>query len=325
MVVVRVENVESEALRDNPLKDPNVRKVVHIVSDDISKPLIVVYLSGFLSSSISLLNYDPLGENIVEKIERLSKEDKINNTVVILPDLFTKLGGNQYINSTAVGLYEDFLVKELIPYLKEKYDSDKIVLMGKSSGGYGAIVLGMKYPGLIQGIIDHSGDAYFEYIYIPMFPSVIRTLRKFRDYKDWLQKFWSKENKKEKEDLNVLTIVAMAAFYSPKGDYIELPFETETGEIIEEVWKKWIEKDPVRIVNRYHENLRKLRLIYLDVGLRDEFKINFGMRILHDKMKKLNVPHIYEEFEGGHFNTSFRYDVSLSLASRVFNEEGNEN
>nr|WP_225905758.1 alpha/beta hydrolase-fold protein [Stygiolobus caldivivus] len=317
---MKVENIESEFLKDNPLKDPFTRKVVYLDVNVSSKPVIVLYLSGFLSSGLTLLNYDPLGENIVEKADRLSKEGKITNMVIVLPDLFTKLGGNQYINSTAVGLYEDFIVKELIPRLKEKYDTEKIVIMGKSSGGYGSIILSMKYPEMIKGVIDHSGDSYFEYIYIPIFPSVIKTLRKYKSPEDWLQRFWAKENKKEKEDLNTLTVVAMSAFYSPLGDKFELPFDIETGEILEHVWKKWIEKDPVRIVEKYSENLRKLKMIYLDVGIRDEFKINFGMRILHNKMKKLGIPHVYEEFEGGHFNTSFRYDISLSLASKIFNE-----
>ena len=321
MVIIRVDNFESEYLKDNPLKDPFTRRVVYLEVNVSSNPLVVVYLSGFLSSSLALLNYDPLSENIIDKVERLAKEGKVTNTVLVLPDMFTRLGGNQYINSTAVGYYEDFIVKELIPFLRERYSTDKIVLMGKSSGGYGAIVLGMKYPEVVRGVIDHSGDAYFEYIYIPIFPSVIRNLRKYKSYKEWLREYWAKENKKEREDLNTLTVIAMSAFYSPVGEEIELPFDIETGEILEDVWKRWIEKDPVRMVSKYAENLRKAKLIYLDVGTRDEFKINFGMRILHKKMKELGIDHVYEEFEGGHFNTSYRYDISLSLASKVFNSE----
>ena len=314
--------IESEVLKDNPLNDPYVRKVYILqTSENVSKAPIVIYLSGFFSSSITLLNYDPLSESITEKLEKLYRQGSIRDLIFVLPDLFTKLGGNQYINSTAVGLYEDFLIKELIPYLKDLYGQRDIIIMGKSSGGYGALVLGMKYPEVVSGIVDHSGDAYFEYVYLPYFPQAIRQIRKEGDHYNWLKKYWGKVNKKEREDLNTLYIIAMAAFYSPEGDKIVLPFDLDTGEIIEDIWKKWIEKDPVRLIDKYTENLKKLKLIYIDVGIKDEFKINFGSRILHKKMLKYGIKHEYEEFEGGHFNTSFRYDISLSLISKVFSND----
>ena len=319
-MIIRNYEIESDVLKDNPLNDPYVRKLYILqTSEDVSKAPIVIYLSGFFSSSIALLNYDPLSESIAEKIERLYRQGSIKNMIFVLPDFFTKLGGNQYINSTAVGLYEDFLIKELIPELRELYGQREIVLMGKSSGGYGALVVGMKHPEVVSGIIDHSGDAYFEYVYLPYFPYAIRQIKKEGDHYNWLRKYWEKANKKEKDDLNTLNIIAMAAFYSPEGEKILLPFDLETGEIIEDIWKRWLEKDPVRLIDKYADNLKKLKLIYIDVGIKDEFKINFGSRILHKKMTKYNIKHEYEEFDGGHFNTSFRYDISLSLVSKVFN------
>ncbi|BFH72430.1 alpha/beta hydrolase-fold protein [Sulfurisphaera javensis] len=323
-MLIKSFEIESNVLKDNPLKDPYVRKIYSIEVGEVESAPIVIYLSGFLSSSITLLNYDPLSESITEKLQRLQKEGNVKNLIFILPDLFTKLGGNQYINSTAVGMYEDFIVKELIPYLFDIYGKKDIILMGKSSGGYGSIVLGMKYSEIIKGVINHSGDAYFEYVYLPYFPSVIRHIRKEGDHYKWLEKYWSKANKKDKEDLNTLNIIAMSAFYSPDGDKIVLPFDLDTGEIIEDVWKKWLEKDPVRLIDKYCENLRKLKLIYMDVGNKDEFKINYGLRILHKKMQKYNIKHEFEEYDGGHFNTNFRYDISLSLISKVFCDANNK-
>ncbi|MCY0883628.1 MAG: alpha/beta hydrolase-fold protein, partial [Acidianus infernus] len=165
MIRLNFINLESEILKDNPLQDPYIRRIGIIEPEDpIGKP-IIIYLSGFLGSSLSMLNYDPLSEDILSRVERLKKEGKINGSIIVLPDMFTKVGGNQYINSQAVGFYEDFLIKELIPYLEEKYKSRKIGLIGKSSGGYGALVLGMKYNE-IKAIASHSGDAYFEYVYL---------------------------------------------------------------------------------------------------------------------------------------------------------------
>jgi len=306
---------ESEILKDNPLQDPYIRRIGIIEPEDpIGKP-IIIYLSGFLGSSISMLNYDPLSEDILSRVERLKKEGKINGSIIVLPDMFTKVGGNQYINSQAVGFYEDFLIKELIPYLEEKYKTRKIGLIGKSSGGYGALVLGMKYDE-IKAIASHSGDAYFEYVYLPMFPKVIPYLRKFSSPEEWLNNFWKKQNKKKKEDLNVLNIIGMSAFYSPSPEgKILLPFDLDSGEIIEDVWRKWLEKDPVRLIEKLGENLKN-KGVFIDVGIKDEFNIQYGAKILHNKMKKMGIEHYYEEYEDGHMNTSYRLDISISFVEK---------
>ncbi|NON63142.1 alpha/beta hydrolase-fold protein, partial [Acidianus sp. RZ1] len=182
---------ESNILRDNPLNDPYIRKVSVIEQENPEGKPIIVFLSGYFGSSISQLNYDPIIENLPTKLARLKKEGKITGCNIILPDMFTKLGGNQYINSNAVGLYEDFLFKELLPYFLDLYQTNKVGLMGKSSGGYGSLVLGMKYD-IVSAIASHSGDAYFEYTYLPFFPKVIPYLRKFKDPLDLINTYWNK-------------------------------------------------------------------------------------------------------------------------------------
>ncbi|WP_338598798.1 alpha/beta hydrolase-fold protein [Sulfolobus tengchongensis] len=309
---------ESDLLRDNPLRDPYKRKVGIISPDNPEGRPILIHLSGYLSSSLTQLNYNPFGEDMKSRLERLEREGKIKGSIIVLPDMFTKVGGNQYINSTAVGMYEDFLIKELIPYLVDEFKSDNIGIFGHSSGGYGALYLGMKYPNLIKAIADHAGDAYFEYVYLPTFPKAIEQLRKFKNHREWLENYWKKENKHHREDLITLNVIGMSAFYSPNGEDFELPFDVETGEINESVWKKWIEKDPVRMIDNYVDNLRKLKLIFIDVGKKDEFNIQYGSRILHKKMEKYGIPHYYEEFNDGHLNTSYRYDISVSLLEKTF-------
>ncbi|QGA55379.1 esterase [Sulfolobus sp. E5-1-F] len=312
---------ESNVLRDNPLKDPHKRRVGLIYPEKYEERPILIYLSGYLSSSLTQINYNPLGEDMKSRIERLVNEGKMKGSVIVLPDMFTKVGGNQYINSSAVGMYEDFLIKELLPFLMDKFKSDKIGIFGHSSGGYGAIVLGMKYPNIIKAIADHAGDAYFEYVYLPTFPKAIEQLRRFRTPEEWLENYWKKENKQHKEDLNTLNVIGMSAFYSPKDEKIELPFDLETGEILEDVWRKWLEKDPVRMVDKYVDNLKVLKFIYMDVGKRDEFNIQYGSRTLHKKLQKYGIDHYYEEFNDGHLHTSYRYDISLSLLEKALMSE----
>ncbi len=109
----------------------------------------------------------------------------------------------------------------------------------------------------------------------------------------------------------------MAAHYSPnpksKELGVDLPFDWETGEFREDVWRRWLEWDPVRMVEKYEENLRKLKFIYIDCGTKDEFNLYWGSRILHSKLTAKKIKHYYEEFDDGHMNVQYRYDTSLPM------------
>ncbi|MGC2384485.1 MAG: hypothetical protein WA631_15400, partial [Nitrososphaeraceae archaeon] len=50
---------------------------------------------------------------------------------------------------------------------------------------------------------------------------------------------------------------------------------------------------------------------YIDCGRDDEFNLLWGARILHSKLEKMKINHYYEEFDDGHMNTSYRYDISF--------------
>jgi hypothetical protein len=119
----------------------------------------------------------------------------------------------------------------------------------------------------------------------------------------------------EGRDIEAMNILAMAAAYSPNPSAtplpIDFPFDLETCELIPDVWARWLEFDPVQLADRYADNLKRLRLLFIDCGSRDEFNLHFGARTLVKKLKALAVPHEYEEFDDGHMNVSYRYEVSL--------------
>ena len=105
-------------------------------------------------------------------------------TVLVFPDCFTALGGNQYVNSSAIGNYADYLTRELIPFVDREFRTlasrDHRGCFGKSSGGYGSIIHGMKYAQHWGAIADHSGDAYFDFVYWHDWPNTLNELAKYR-------------------------------------------------------------------------------------------------------------------------------------------------
>ncbi len=318
---------ESEILKNNPLGDKFVRDLYVYLPpnyDESDKKFPVVYcLSGFTGRGKMLLNDNAFAPNLAERMDKLIAAETIKPMIVVMPDCFTYYGGSQYLNSTATGNYEDYLTTEIVPFVDENFrtinDKNSRAVMGKSSGGYGALILAMRHADLFALACSISGDAYFEHCYLPDFPKAFRAIK--TNPKQFVEKFYDEFAKKGKDDFSGLNIIGMSACYSSNGADFDLPFDSETGEIRADIWEKWLAHDPVRLVEKSVENLKSLKLLFLDAGARDEFALDLGARILSKKLKEFDVPHIHEEFDDGHFNISYRYNRSLKLISQNIADE----
>lgn len=322
---VIIESVTSDVLRGNPLGDPFVRRVpVYLPpgyeSGSTRYPAVYV-LTGFTGRGTMLLNDSAWGETIAERMDRLIAGGTVRPMLLVMPDCLTRIGGSQYLNSSAVGNYEDHVVKELVPYVDKKYrtiaDRDHRAVVGKSSGGYGSVILAMRHPDVFGLMASHSGDMYFEHCYKPDIIHAIGALSKMGG----LDKFWGDIptiHPKDKNFQTLINVVAMSACYSPNPSAphgFDLPFDLETGELREEVWARWLEWDPVYLVDKLLAALKSLKLIYLDAGWRDEFNLQYGARIFCKRLKERGIPYVHEEFDDGHFDIQYRYDVSFKAIS----------
>ena len=324
---------ESRVLRGNPLGDPHVRTVAVYLPpgyDDAPNAKrrypVVHILAGFTGRGTMLLNDSGWTEPIHRRLDRLIAAGKVQPMIAVLPDCFTTYGGSQYLDSSAHGDYETHLVGELVPWVDATYRTKAKAahrgIAGKSSGGYGAIVQGLRHPDVFSAVADHSGDSAFEYCYLPDFPAVWSAIRTHGSLNAWWAAF-KKAPKKSHDWLKVLNIIAMAAAYSPnpkKPLGIDLPFDPKTGALIDDVWMQWLSFDPVRMVEfsrEYRAAAKKLKLIFVDCGVKDEFNLQLGARMLVEQLKEAGARVIHEEFEDGHMDIPYRYDRSLAELSKV--------
>ncbi|MGI8786370.1 MAG: alpha/beta hydrolase [Pyrinomonadaceae bacterium] len=324
---VRILRHESQILKNNPPGDAHERDLYVYLPPNYDaekeRRFPTVYcLTGFTGRGKMLLNDNAFTPNLAERMDRLIAAKTIKPMIVVMPDCFTRYGGSQYINSTATGDYEDYLTQEIVPFVDENFrtlnNKNSRAVMGKSSGGYGALILGMRHADQFGLVCSTSGDAYFEFCYLSDFPKAFRVIK--GDAKAFVEKFW-REEKKGKDDFPALNIIGMSACYSPDGADFDLPFDTQTGEIRADVWARWLAHDPVRLAEKFAENLKSLKLLFIDAGTRDEFALDLGARILCEKLKNFDVPFVHEEFDDGHFQISYRYNRSLELISRAFENE----
>src|SRR5213079_2981338 len=115
----------SKILKDNPWRDPHVRKLgvwLPPQYDEGGKRRFpVLYdLVGFTGSGLAHANWRPFGDNVPERAARLIREGKMGAAIIVLPDCFTALGGNQYVNSSAIGDYADYLTREIVRVIADR-------------------------------------------------------------------------------------------------------------------------------------------------------------------------------------------------------------
>ncbi|MBZ0290432.1 MAG: hypothetical protein K8I30_22595, partial [Anaerolineae bacterium] len=326
--------LESKVLQGNLPGDPTERMLPIYLppgyDDNPTRRYPVIYwLAGHGGSGPWTLNVVPWGESYSERIDRLIRTGAMGPVILVLPDCFTIFGGAQYINTSALGNYEDYLIDELIPYVDAHYRTLPVrehrAITGKSSGGYGAMVQSMRHPELYSAVANHSGDIYFEFGYLPDMAKLHANLMRFGGLEGFIEQIPTIKPKSHDPFFSVLGMLCYGAAFAPNPAAprgFDMPVDMETGALREDVWQRWLEWDPVRMIDR-PENInawRQMNYIYLDCGLWDELNFQIGTRILSKKLSALNITHDFELFNDGHINVPYRYDTSLPRLEAAIRE-----
>lgn len=328
------ETVGSVVLKNNPLGDPRLREVpVYLPPSYADEPdkkyPVIYYLVGFMGTAQGVIHPHPWKESAVERLDRMIAKAQARECILVIPDCFTLYGGSQYRNSEGTGRYEDHIISELIPYIDSKYRTFKTpagrAVMGKSSGGYGAMWLGMHYPEVFSHVLCHSGDMFFDMCYGMDFPKCVNALGEYGASMRRFVKEFSAAREKMSFPHALTNLAGMASSYSPNKKNpmgFDIPFDENTGELIWAIWQRWLACDPVHLASKKVSALKKLKTLYFDCGSKDEFYLHLGARKFSQTLKKLKVRHVYEEHGMGHFNMSERYDFAFARLKRAFPKNG---
>ncbi len=314
--------VESELLAGNPLGDSPIRPlwVYRAPGVEDAEPVPSVYvIQGYTGQVDSWANRSPFEPNLIERLDEMFASGHCPPALVVLVDAWTAYGGSQFINSTSTGPYMDYLCDEIVPFVDAHYPALPGArhrgLTGKSSGGYGAMVVPMLRPDVFGGLASHSGDALFEAAYLAMFPATVRKLRDaFEGSWDVL---WERLRAAHGFDFGRfegLDLYGYAAAYSPdpqRPGKALFPVELGTGRLIEDVWAQWLDWDPVRMAPRHADALRGMRHIHVEAGRSDEYFLDLGAQAFSDELSKLGVQHTLELFDGKHGGLTYRYPAAI--------------
>jgi S-formylglutathione hydrolase FrmB len=313
--------VHSDLLEGNPLGDPANRPLyVYLppgIEPESTRGLVSVYLlQGFMGQLDEWLARNPPAPTMIERLDAMFAAGECPPAIVVFVDAWTSRGGSQFLNSTSTGRYLDYVCDEVIPFVDARYPTlagqEHRGVAGKSSGGYGAMVIPMLRPGVFAALASHAGDALFECCYQPLFPAVARVLR------DGFDGSWNVFHERlaaaETFDWDAFALpfatYGTACAYSPDPDRpgeALIPFDLLTGSPIEEIWSRWLALDPVRMAAGHADALAGLRRIYLDAGRRDDFFLDLGAQAFSRELSRLGIDHSLELFDGNHGGFSHRY------------------
>lgn len=322
--------IDAPALAGNPLGDPARRPLYALLPPgrEDARGLPAVYLlHGFTGSARGWLNVSAFCPTVPERIEAGWAAGELPPFVAVFVDGFTGVGGTQWINSAAVGRYQDYVADDVTAFVEARLGAlprrEARAVVGKSSGGYGALCLGRDRPEVFAHLACHAGDAGFEWCYGPDLPKAAAGLLGHADAAAWLEamKARARQTKLSGADHPVLNVIGMAAAYAPAaGEPLgaALPFGLPDGRLREDVWARWLAHDPVRFVPGALDAYRRLASIWIDCGSRDEFNLRWGTRQVVAALRAGGVEVRHEEFDDGHMGINYRYDASLRwLAPRL--------
>ena len=320
--------IDSQVLKQETLGDPTSRLIdIYIPAGHDGRGLpLLVDIVGFTAGGPAHTNWKNFGENVPERLDRLIAHGAMPPCAVAFPDCFTRLGGNQYINSEGTGRWADFLMEEAVASVEKEFGcggKGRRGIFGKSSGGYGAMVHALLYPDFWSAAAVHSGDMGFDLLYRHEFPVVLRALASVGgNPKIWLENFFAAQKTKD-ADIHIIMMLCQAATFDPdRSAYmnVRLPVDPHTCEFIAERWQNWLNWDPLTIAQTRADHLKKLKTLYIDCGDTDQYNLIYGARRMHALLEKRGVAHVYEEFPDNHSSVDYRMDKSLPLLAKALSQ-----
>ncbi|MBI4161482.1 MAG: hypothetical protein HY509_03450 [Acidobacteria bacterium] len=316
--------LESRLLRGNPAGDPHVRRLpVYLppgYDRDRGDPYPTVYLlAGWGSRGARYLNDEgAFAMSLPDRWDRMIGAGEAPPFLAVFPDGTTRLGSSQYINSAATGPYMDYLCDEIVPFVDRNFHThghrSHRGVLGHSSGGFGALAAGMMRPDVFGYVCSSAGDCWYENLYRRPIPMMVDVIQREGGVVPLLEKFLTHAHPLGNFSPQVVETVmnlGMCACFAPnlevpllRGD---LYFDLETGDMVPQIWEKFLAWDPIHMVDRHVKNLRTLEWIHLEAGRQDEYGLQLGHRQLARRLRRIGVECLVEEYPGRHGGHHYRF------------------
>lgn len=320
--MLQVINHESKSIKDFPTGEMTKREIPVLLppsyknSPDKRYPVIYM-LAGWGARSSKYLDTSAVfGISVPTEMHLQMNSGSMPEAIMVFPDGSTKLGCSQYINSPSYGNFMDYICDEITEIVDKEFrtlpkPSSRSVI-GHSSGGFGALMLGMHRPDRFSVIGSSAGDSFFEASVLPGLTQCIAEIEKKGGIEKFIQFFTEHPNPGSLGGsiFHTMYTLSLAACYAPRPQekplFGELFFDLRTGKIKEEVWKEYLSWDPVRRMHQFKENMKKLKFVLLACAVNDEFAAQWGHRQIAETLADWNIKYEVMEYPGKHSGNTWR-------------------
>ncbi len=238
--------------------------------------------------------------------------------IVVIPEGNSRYGCGQWVDSPVSGHFGSYVAKDVVDFVDANYrtipDPRSRGVFGFSSGGMGAWNVVSQNPDVFAAMAVLSADTYLDMTH------KVFTYKYFND-------IWPEppNGPVEGDDWSPM-VYAYSAAYSPNPInppfFVDLPVAWPSGELIEEVWNRWLAWDPVVNYADRLDNLRQLSGILLDAGFNDNYELQWGHRLLSHRLTQSGIAHQMTENSGNHGGrANERLQVALEWLGRVLDHD----
>ncbi|MCR9290943.1 MAG: esterase family protein [Bacteroidetes bacterium] len=294
-VLIHSPSLEGNLLKDSADKYVSVYLPPSYFTDNNRRYPVVYFLHGNRGSARPRNILSLFGQATLPLMDSLIEEKIIREMIIVQPDGRHRFGGCQYANSSVSGNWSDFITKDLVEYIDSNYRTisrpESRGLVGSSMGGRGVLDIVLKFPG-IYGVV------------YAMFPGQMGFQRfgVAGTAMQWRELINSNDPNPTKGYLKRLLGFAVAFSPNPNSPpyFTDFPMSLngESMKINEEVIQRWAEFDPIEIAAKNADPLLKLNALYFDCGYSDRGLK--AIRLLASILSEQNIPHVFEQYEGGH-------------------------
>jgi S-formylglutathione hydrolase len=299
-----VDTIVSPSLRGNRLGDSNRRAVsIYLPPGYATNPQrrypVIYLLHGFEADHLVFTKGPYRSMNIRSSMDSLIALGAVNEMIVVTPNAKNAFDGSFYANSPVTGNWEDFIARDLVPWVDAHYRTVRNRsgrgIAGHSMGGFGALSVAMDHPEIFSAV--YALSPYGLTPVRALDPKYSASWKKLLAVKDRSQiagaGFYP--------DLEL----AVAAVYSPDLNrpplFVDLPFRLQGDSLVlvPSVEKRWA-RSWMKAVPSHAASLKKLAIAF-DAGRADGFEdIPQNVNALDSLLTRLGVKHSAELYDGDH-------------------------
>jgi S-formylglutathione hydrolase FrmB len=298
-IKVHGKSLEGNLAGDSPDRDVSVYLPPSYATDRARRYPVVYLLHGYTNSDEGWYGpntksgFQSANTTLPAVANQAIASGAAREMILVMPNAYNVYQGSMYSNSVTTGDWESYTARDLVEYIDAHYrtipDPAARGLAGHSMGGYGAIRLAMKDPGVFSAIyilsaccltanLDPKGDSYAQAEAVHTAEDVAKLGR------------------------GPITILAEAAAWSPNPKnppfFFNLP--VRDGRILPEVVAQWVANAPLAMLPQYIPNLRKLHAIGMDVG--DKDGLSHSNHQLSEALSAFEIRNTFETYDGDHTN-----------------------